>query len=153
MRDSTFSSVLLPAPLGPTMPMTSPTPTRNEMSFSAQNFAARSPRPAMCLKRRQGPAAHDVIDSPSVPSPIEVSPIVYSLPSFSLTMASDDIGEPALHLEEVADANPEQHKAGNAGDEDHVRRKRSAEHARPKPRNHADHRVHGVQRVPLQGDD
>src|SRR5471032_3157321 len=105
MRDSTFSSVLLPAPLGPTMPMTSPTLMRNEMSFSAQNFAARSPWPAMCLKRRQGPVAHEVIDSPSVASPIGVTPIVYSLPSFSMTMASDDIGEPALDLEEIADAN------------------------------------------------
>ena len=43
MRDSTFSSVLLPAPFGPTMPITSPTPTRNETSFSAQNVVSPSP--------------------------------------------------------------------------------------------------------------
>ena len=60
--------------------------------------------PAICLNRRHGPVTQEVIDSPSVVSPMDVVPIAYCLPSFSMTMASDDIGEPALHLEEVADA-------------------------------------------------
>src|SRR5471032_1006635 len=115
MRDSTFSSVLLPAPFGPTMPITSPTPTRNETSFSAQNFVDRVSWPLIWRKRRHGPATHDVIDSPSVVSPIGIVPIVYCLPSSWMTMASDDIGEPALHLEEVADADHEHQHRGHAG--------------------------------------
>ena len=43
MRERSFSSVLLPAPLRPMMPTTSPRATSNEQSFSAQS-ASRSSR-------------------------------------------------------------------------------------------------------------
>src|SRR3954469_1604149 len=104
MRESTLSSVLLPAPLGPTMPITSPTPTRNETSLSAQNVRALSRRPDISRKRRIGPATHSVSDSPSVAAGVSAAPITYCLPRRSATMASDDIGEPALDLEEITDA-------------------------------------------------
>ena len=73
MRDSTLSSVLLPAPFGPTMPMTSPTPTSKETSAAPRICVALSPRPARCWKRRHGPVTQLVSDSPSVASPIGAS--------------------------------------------------------------------------------
>src|SRR5580765_4313768 len=153
MRESTFSSVLLPAPFGPTMPITSPTPTRKETSFNAQNVVFPWPLAAICLNRRHGPVTQEVIDSPSVLSPMDVVPIAYCLPSFSMTMASDDIGEPALHVEEVADARHEHHCGGRAGGEDHGARKRSAEHARTEAGDHPHHRIQCIQLVPLRGND
>src|SRR3954469_5568219 len=124
MRESTLSSVLLPAPFGPTMPITSPTPTRNVTSLNAQNVFACASWPLICRNRRQGPAAHEVSDSPSVRSPIGVTPIVYCFPSRSTTMASDDIGEPALHLEEVPHARGEHNRGRHRRDRDDALRKR-----------------------------
>src|SRR3954447_12553201 len=153
MRDNTFSSVLLPAPFGPTMPITSPTSTRKQTSFSAQNVLVPSALPLICLNRRHGPATHDVIDSPNVVSPIAVVPIVYCFPSFSMTMASDDIGKPPFHLEEIANAGREHHHRGDAGDENHARRERAAKHAGPEAGNHPDHRIQRIERVPGCRDD
>src|SRR4051812_29199996 len=123
------------------MPITSPVATRNEISFNAQNVRVPLVPPAICLKRRHGPVTHDVIDSPSVASPIGVVPIVYCLPSFSITTASDDIGEPALDLKKVTDPHCEHHQRRDAGDEDHPYRERAAEHTGPEAGDHPDHRV------------
>src|SRR4051794_2516514 len=153
MRDSTLSSVLLPAPFAPTIPMTSPTPTRNVTSLSAQKVFAWRLWPPIWRKRRHGPAAHEVSDSPSVRSPIGVAPIVYCLPSRSTTMASDDIGEPALHLQEVAHASGEHSRRGERRDDDDALRKRAAQDAGAEPRDHPCHRVQRVERVPFLRDD
>src|SRR3954451_14607424 len=153
MRDSTLSSVLLPAPFAPTMPMTSPTPTRNVTSLSAQKVFACGLWPPICRNRRHGPAAHEVSASPSVRSPTGVAPIVYCLPSRSTTMASDDIGEPALHLQEVPHAGRQHYGGRQRRDRDDPLWKGPAEHARPEPGDHAGHRVERVQRVPFLRDD
>ena len=39
IRESSFKSVVLPAPLRPMMPITSPCFTSNDTSFSAQNYS------------------------------------------------------------------------------------------------------------------
>ena len=69
MRDRIFSSVLLPAPLRPMMPTTSPRLTSKETSFSAQIVGLSwlpLPLEECCAaerRRRKGAATASVITS------------------------------------------------------------------------------------------
>src|SRR5215213_2070797 len=110
MRESILSSVDLPAPLRPMMPITSPGRTVNETSSSAQMVLWLLPPPAppgVERNRRSGAAA----------APARVSrrerersrpPMRYCLPRPSQWMAtslmcSDDVREGLLHPAEVVE--------------------------------------------------
>src|SRR5258708_7068580 len=100
MRERTLSSVLLPAPLRPITPMTSPFSTSNETSLSAQKVDAFVLSDGAERKRRMGALTRLPSASPkrvyraalpSRPPPCK-APIRYSLPRFSTRIASSLIG-------------------------------------------------------------
>src|SRR5689334_10663764 len=111
IRDRTFSSVLLPAPFGPTIPITSPTSTSKLTSRSAQNCGAALP-PFRCWSRRHGDDRVAMSDSRKDDTPIG-APIVYRLPSPSTAMATlDDIRKSPFDTEEIRRTHDEKDQRG-----------------------------------------
>src|SRR5437660_580599 len=90
MRERILSSVLLPAPLRPMMPTTSPRFTSKLTSFSAQKacspLTASADSPAR--SRRRGSRTMSVIDSRIVLYGLRSPPIWYCLPSPATRMAT-----------------------------------------------------------------
>src|ERR1043166_2171248 len=91
IRDRIFKSVLLPAPLRPMIPTTSPLFTSNDTSLSAQNVF-RALRSNGCRNRR-------MITSPNVGRTSPLSAMLYDLARLRIEIARlDDIRKPPLHL-------------------------------------------------------
>ena len=100
MRERILSSVLLPAPLRPMIPTTSPAATLNVTSRSAQSVRAPLARFDDRPRRRcrDRAAACDIASrkDPYVNTP-RADPNWYCFPSASTRIVSDDIGEGMFH--------------------------------------------------------
>src|SRR5437763_10052517 len=111
MRLRIFSSVLLPAPLRPMMPTTSPRLISNETSFSAQNVSLRG--------RRSGFFRRASIVSASVMCFSWSCTIVYDLarPRMDMAMSPplDDIREFPFHALEGYSADEQQRDRHGGG--------------------------------------
>src|SRR5438874_5692112 len=125
MRDSTLSSVLLPAPLLPMMPTTSPGSTLKETSSSAhtRSISRATVRPLTNARRRPAPRATETTsdsrsdsygNADSVRSPMRYC---FASPSTRIAQpqpgASNDIGEAVFHPAEIHEAGDEQHDRGS----------------------------------------
>src|SRR5215831_14581511 len=93
MRERIFRSVLLPAPFGPMMPTTSPTPTLKVTSLSAQNVVVSDEAPPRRFRRRNGAPIIETSDSRKFADATDC-PIAYRLLTPAILIASDDIGKP-----------------------------------------------------------
>src|SRR3954471_20611752 len=141
MRERILSSVLLPAPFGPMMPTTSPTPTLKLTSLSAQNSVVSAVSwPARRRSRRSGPPSIETMDSRKFVAS-SVRPMAYRLATPAIVMASDDIGKPAFDDHEVAQRHHEHDRCAREGFENEIARQRPSEHGVSKARDHPDHRI------------
>src|SRR5438270_2931677 len=128
MRDRIFSSVLLPAPLRPTMPTTSPGATEKVTPFSAQSMGAAVPFPPESAPRirRHAPAGASTSVSRSDPyvNAPRGAPRRYRLPIPSIRIASDDIGEGVFHpLEKEETADEQRGRDGHRRPQHRTRRR------------------------------
>ena len=156
MRERIFSSVLLPAPLRPMMPTTSPCSTSNETSFSAQ---IRSPARARPVRGSATAAASDaerILVRVSRRSryacarPSGTACRVRRSADRGLVRAHlRPLGERPLHAPEVERAADENHGRRARRDSDHrPGRRRGAEQRPAEALDHAGHRIDPVQRPP-----
>src|SRR5581483_4066872 len=100
IREITFSRVLLPAPLRPMIPTTSPSFTLKETPFSAQKFS-RSLSSTPCAPPNRLSAVHLLARPARTPLFSKESRVkTYSFERFStctIGCTSDDVGETPLH--------------------------------------------------------
>src|SRR5262245_20813579 len=130
MRERIFRSVLLPAPFGPMMPTTSPTPTVKLTSFSAQKVVVSDAAPPRRFRRRNGAPTIETSDSRKFVV-LSDCPIAYRLPTPTIVIALDDIGKAPFDGREIAQRNDQQNGAGHESGDDQLRRPHPAEHRRP----------------------
>ena len=150
MRDRILSRVLLPAPLRPMMPTTSPWPTSNETSRSAQ-IASLEGRPSFRprqLAHAGRRAVSSEIASRSVLYRACLADAVLLAETFDpdRVEASDDVRKRLLHPPEVERAADEQGQRRQDRDRDHRGQERSRAEQRPAETLHdADHRIEAVE--------
>src|SRR5688572_23397983 len=157
MRERILSSVLLPEPLRPMIPTTSPCATSNETSSSAQK---RSGACRWLRRPNDRPTPRTLSTSASrIVRWVARAPSWYCLPRFATRMAgwsstdaatSDDIGERPFHASEEERPADEQCRCRECRDEDHGSWPgRRSEQCPAKAFHDPDHRVQRVKRAPL----
>src|SRR5436190_4877350 len=150
-RERTFSSVVLPAPLRPTTPSTSPCSTSSDTSRSAQNAVSGSGRVSSRWPRRNGRVMPSHSTSVRRPWSCSLVPILYCFDRPSIRMAGavttalDDVGERTLGPPEVAEPHRQEQRDCHDRHSDHRERGRFAADGRPPEEpDDADHRVERV---------
>ena len=154
MRDRILSSVLLPAPLRPMMPTTSPCWTSNDTSFSAQSVVVRARAPPRRARRAAAPRRRVASRASAGIAAAAADPVALAEPlGADGDGSSDDVGERALDAAEVeSPPTTSDDDDGDGRDEGHPRPGAGPPSERPAEAfDHAGHRVQPVERAPPLG--